>query len=68
MTFAPLTLGQFLTPLLHGQIGALDEIAFFCLPIVIAIVVLAVTSARSRKKQERVRTRAEGRKDTEKNT
>jgi len=44
-------------PLLHGQLGIADELLLFCLPIVIAIIILAVTGRRARQKQERIRTR-----------
>ena len=47
-----------LSPPLHGQLGALDEVLLFCLPVVIAVVVLAVTSQRARHKQDRTRTRS----------
>ena len=43
------------TPPMHGQLGGLDEVILFCLPVVIAIVVLAMTSQRARQKQERTR-------------
>jgi len=45
------------SPPLHGQLGALDEMLLFCLPVVIAIVVLAFTSRRARTTDERTRTR-----------
>ncbi|MGH2593353.1 MAG: hypothetical protein ACRDGG_07555 [Anaerolineae bacterium] len=45
------------SPPLHGQLGVLDELILFCLPVVIAIVVLAMTSQRARQKHERTQTR-----------
>ena len=47
------------SPVLHGQLGIVDELLLFCLPVVIAIVVLAMTSQRAQRKQERTRTRSE---------
>ncbi len=46
-------------PVLHGQLGIVDELLLFCLPVVIAIAVLAMTSQRARRKQERTRMRSE---------
>ena len=37
-------------PPLHGQLGSVDELLLFCLPVIIAIVVLAITSQRARQK------------------
>jgi chromate transport protein ChrA len=34
----------------HGQLGAVDEVMLFCLPVVIAILVLALTSRQARRK------------------
>jgi len=46
-----------LSPALHGSLGLLDELLLFCLPVVIAIIVLAVTAQRARQK-ERIRDRS----------
>jgi len=56
LTFMPFASAALFSPPLHGSLGALDEIALFCLPVVVAILVLAVTSRRARR-QERVRQR-----------
>jgi len=54
------------SPLLHGQLGAVDEILMFCLPVVVAIVVLALSARRARRgEQTRARTRDAGREDAE---
>jgi cytochrome c-type biogenesis protein CcmH/NrfF len=47
----------FLSPVLHGQLGALDEVLLFCLPVVVAIVVLAVAARSARRREERARNR-----------
>ena len=44
-------------PARHGQIGALDEILIFCLPVVLAILILVLSARRSRSKADRVRRR-----------
>lgn len=49
-------LSPLFAPPLHGQLGIADELLLFCLPVVIAIIILAVTSQRARQKQERSRT------------
>jgi hypothetical protein len=53
------------SPTLHGQIGILDELVLFCLPVVIAILVLAFSARRARQNEERVRTRTIGRADAQ---
>jgi len=45
------------SPPLHGQAGIADELLLFCLPVVIAIIVLAITSRRARQKERRTRDR-----------
>jgi hypothetical protein len=63
MVYAPLLL-----PLLHGQVGILDELLLFCLPLVVVVIILAIASRRARQKaapHERVRTPdSSKRKDT----
>jgi cytochrome c-type biogenesis protein CcmH/NrfF len=56
-----------ISPALHGELGVLDELLLFCLPLVVVLVVLALTAQRSRRKQERMRsqTKAEGYGDTQ---
>ncbi len=48
----------FFVPLLHGQVGILDELLVFCLPLVVAAIILVIASSRARKRaipRERVR-------------
>lgn len=45
------------SPLPHGSLGFFDEVLLFCLPAVIAILVLALTARRARQQEERVRAR-----------
>jgi cytochrome c-type biogenesis protein CcmH/NrfF len=56
-----------LSPALHGELGVVDELLLFCLPLVVVLVILAVTAQRARRKQERMRsqTKAEGYGDTQ---
>jgi hypothetical protein len=54
-------LSALISPPLHGELGAADELLVFCLPVVIAIVILAITSRRARLKSERSRPRGESR-------
>ena len=56
-----------ISPALHGELGVLDELLLFCLPLVVVLVVLAVTAQRARRKQERMRgqTKGEGHGDTQ---
>jgi len=46
-------------PSLHGELGVVDELLLFCLPLVVVLVILAATSQRARQKQERMRSRAD---------
>lgn len=54
-------------PSLHGELGVVDELLLFCLPLVVVLVVLAATAQRARRKQERMRsqTKAESYGDTQ---
>ncbi len=52
-------LSALISPPFHGQLGAADELLVFCLPVVIAIIILSITSRRARQKQERDRPRNE---------
>lgn len=46
-------------PLLHGEVGILDELLLFGAPLVVVIIILAIASRRARKKaQPRERTRS----------
>jgi hypothetical protein len=45
-------------PARHGALGNADELLFFCLPLVIGLIVLAITSAQARRKEEQQRTRS----------
>ena len=45
------------SPPAHGQLGLVDELLLYCLPLIIVIVVLAITSLCARQKEERVRQR-----------
>jgi hypothetical protein len=50
-----------LIPLLHGQVGILDELLFFGTPLVVAIIILAVASKRAKARaQPRERQRSTG--------
>ncbi len=44
-------------PSLHGELGVVDELLLFCLPLAVVLVVLAATAQRTRRKEERVRSR-----------
>ncbi len=46
------------SPPAHGQLGLVDELLLFCLPLVIVLIVLAVTAQRARREEERIRRRA----------
>ena len=46
-----------ISPPFHGELGVVDELLLFCLPLVIVLVILAATSQRARRKQERTRSR-----------
>ena len=48
-----------LSPALHGELGVVDELLLFCLPLVVVLVILAATAQRARRKQERMRSQAE---------
>ena len=37
--------------LAHGSAGILDELLLYCLPLVVAIVIIAIASRRARKRQ-----------------
>ena len=37
-----------LQPLLHGASGFLDELLLFCLPLVVIVIILSITSRRAR--------------------
>ena len=37
--------------LAHGSAGILDELLLYCLPLVVAIIILAIASRRARKQQ-----------------
>jgi len=54
-------------PSLHGELGVVDELLLFCLPLVVVLVVLALTAQHTRRKQERMRrqTKAESYGDTQ---
>jgi len=54
---------RLIAPPLHGQLGAWDELIFYCLPVVITIIVLAIASQRARQKQERTRQRSKPQDD-----
>ena len=56
-----------LSPPLHGELGVVDELLLFCLPLVVVLVILATTAQRARRKEERMRSRAEAlnHRDTE---
>ena len=46
-------------PLLHGEVGILDELLLFGAPLVVVIIILAIASRRARKNaQPRERTRS----------
>lgn len=44
-------------PSLHGELGVVDELLLFCLPLAVVLVVLAATAQRARRKEARVRSR-----------
>ncbi|HLF28512.1 MAG TPA: hypothetical protein VJG32_19430 [Anaerolineae bacterium] len=46
------------SPALHGQLGVVDELLLFCLPGVVAFIVLAFAAQRARQKEERARSRS----------
>jgi hypothetical protein len=46
------------TPLLHGEVGILDELLLFGAPLVALIIILATASRRARKNAPRERTRS----------
>ena len=37
--------------LAHGSVGILDELLLYCLPLVVAILIIAIASRRARKQQ-----------------
>ena len=37
--------------LAHGSVGILDELLLYCLPLVVAILIIAIASRRTRKQQ-----------------
>jgi hypothetical protein len=37
--------------LAHGSAGILDELLLYCLPLVVAIIIIAIASRRARKQQ-----------------
>jgi hypothetical protein len=58
-----------LSPLFHGAVGILDELLLFCLPLVVAVIILAIASRRARKNatpRERVRPTPEASSPAEK--
>ena len=57
---APILLTLFIyfaSPNPHGMLGVADELLLYCLPVVIAIVVLAIAAQRSYDKEHPERTR-----------
>ena len=40
-----------LQPVLHGSVGALDEILLYTMPLVVAVIILIIASRRAREKE-----------------
>jgi hypothetical protein len=49
-TFRAMLYSPAFLPLLHGEVGILDELLLFGAPLIVVIIILAIASQRARKK------------------